>query len=160
MHSMGAFVLHLLSVRTPPRGLAGRRQLVACLSTAPSEVLLIRHGRTYMNEHLSAHPWGAPGFADARLFDTRLTATGLDQAAELREELLGARAALLERVAVVYASPLSRALETAALALPPDELLPGVARRALPEACERLYLSSDVGRASDELCEGTLSRRR
>jgi len=113
-----------------------------------------------MNEHLSAHPWGAPGFADAHLFDTRLTATGLDQAAELREGLLGARAALLEHVAVVYASPLSRALETAAIALPPDELLPGVARRALPEARERLYLSSDVGRASDELCEGTLSRRR
>lgn len=39
-------------------------------------VILIRHGTTEMNEHLSRQPWGSKGFVDANLWDTRLSSQG------------------------------------------------------------------------------------
>ena len=44
-----------------------------------TRLLLVRHGRTFMNEHLSqpGKAWGAAGFVDPGLWDTRLTPTGM-----------------------------------------------------------------------------------
>ena len=44
-----------------------------------TRLLLVRHGRTFMNEHLSqpGKAWGDPGFVDPGLWDTRLTPTGM-----------------------------------------------------------------------------------
>ena len=44
-----------------------------------THLLLVRHGRTFMNEHLSqpGKAWGAAGFVDPGLWDTRLTPTGM-----------------------------------------------------------------------------------
>ena len=122
----------------------GALHRAAGLATLP-DVVLVRHGRTFMNEHLAEHPWGSDGFADPRLFDTRLSPAGRAQAAELARALRGERASALEGVGLVCASPLSRALETAELALA-GTALAAAPRLALPAARERLYLSSDVGR--------------
>ena len=111
-----------------------------------ANLLLIRHGRTHMNEHL-AKPgcgWGAQGFVDPGLFDTDLTDTGEQQALTLNQLLRRDDA----KVDVLIASPLRRALSTADIAfagLQVDQ------RRVTPLAAERCYLSIDVGSPVTEL---------
>ena len=63
-------------------GAASMRALLVLLLLLPrsdaTRLLLVRHGRTFMNEHLSqpGKAWGDPGFVDPGLWDTRLTPTG------------------------------------------------------------------------------------
>lgn len=127
--------------------------VVACLVVAgsvapPKDLILIRHGVTNMNVYLSSHPYGEPGFVDPGDIDTRLTSTGRTQAASLEPTL--ARAHASRPIDVLVSSPLSRAMETATLAL-------GAAGNKIPQEvspliAERRWLSSDVGRCPSELC--------
>jgi broad specificity phosphatase PhoE len=100
----------------------------------------MRHGTTEMNVYLSTSPFGSPGFQDPLLYDTRLTPAGVRGAQQA-----AARAArLAPPPQLLVVSPLSRALHTAALAFGEDPGCPVVVE---PLWRERLYLSSDCGRA-------------
>jgi broad specificity phosphatase PhoE len=102
-------------------------------------VLLLRHGRTEMNDYLKNVPYNARDFQDPMLIDTRLTSVGRKQAED-------AARALRERgdVELVVCSPLTRALATAEIAFaragPP---LPIVVQ---PLCAERRWHGSDLGR--------------
>lgn len=101
-------------------------------------VTLIRHGQTEMNVFLATHPWNAADFKDPELVDTRLTAEGEAQARRI--------AGRLPPPDLLVSSPLRRALCTAQLVFPLDNAVPF--RRLVHPLCrERLYHSSDVGRA-------------
>ena len=123
----------------------------ACLSAllgasgALKHITLVRHGQTHANVWMRqpGNAWGAPGFRDPGLVDTRLTPEGEAQAAALNAELLADGA----RFDAVLCSPLSRALRTAQIALADVPI--GAARRVrvTPLCSERVYLSSEVGRA-------------
>ena len=80
-----------------------------------SRLLLVRHGRTFMNEHLSqpGKGWGAGGFVDPGLWDTRLTPTGEAQARELNAQLRARQSAGEPGIDLLLSSPLRRALTTA-----------------------------------------------
>ena len=118
-----------------------------CLLFSPvtlqdARLLLIRHGRTEMNEHLAANPF-TTGFKDPGFFDTELTRVGQQQAQQLRLRMSG-----LPRVDTLISSPLRRALHTAEIVFEGAD----VARRIVtPLAAERLFLSSDVGAPVAEL---------
>lgn len=105
-----------------------------------TQLLLIRHGVTHMNEYLATTPYGSRGFADPGLFDTRLTEEGERQATSLRATIADEHSR--EPIELLIASPLTRALATADLAF--GDVRP----RCLvdPDLAERRYLSSDVGR--------------
>jgi len=120
------------------------------LAFVDTRLLLIRHGRTEMNEHLAqpGNEWGAAGFADPGYYDTELTSLGEQQARQLNMKLKGT-----PRVETLVCSPLRRALHTAELAF---DGYPGAAlsqRIVTPLAAERLFLSSDVGAPVAELVE-------
>lgn len=135
--------------------------MIATLATlAPSAVAdakaltFIRHGVTEMNMYLSSNPYpsGSPGdnaapyrFVDPPLFDTRLTEVGRTQATMLQSTLAAIHAE--QPIELVVASPLSRALETADLALGPIDVPCAVNA----QVAERRYLSSDIGRSPDAL---------
>ena len=74
-----------------------------------ARLLLIRHGRTEMNEHLAqaGREWGADDFTDPGFWDTELTATGQQQARSLCEQF---RASKFPLVDTLISSPLRRAL--------------------------------------------------
>lgn len=99
-----------------------------------------------MNVHLHqcSPSFGEPGFVDPQLLDTRLTDTGIAQAQRL--------ATTLQHVQpeAIVVSPLTRALHTAALALPLSAH-PNAPRIVHPLARERLYMSSDRGRPTRAL---------
>jgi broad specificity phosphatase PhoE len=78
--------------------------------------------------------------AGACSYDTALTAAGEEQAKAAAKHSKHLRPA----PQLIIASPLSRALHTADLCLPPAAY-PDAPRMAHPLARERLYLSSDVG---------------
>ena len=113
---------------------------------AMTRLLLVRHGRTEMNEWMSkpGKGWGAPGFVDPALWDTRLTPTGEMQARELNSQMRSWH----PEVDLLLASPLRRALATAEIGFD------GVrcqTQRIEPLAAERCFLSSDVGSPITEL---------
>ena len=115
-----------------------------------TRLLLVRHGCTFMNEHLSqpGKGWGAAGFVDPGLWDTGLTPNGEAQARELNAQLRARQSAGEPKVDLLLASLLRRALATAELGFA------GVFRtsqRVEPLAAERCYLSSDVGSPRAEL---------
>ena len=111
-------------------------------------LIMVRHGRTEMNEYLSQSPWGSPGFEDPSLWDTILTPTGISQARRLNADLINSED--ISNVELVISSPLTRALMTANLAF--EKVVSySIPRVALPLAAERLYLSSDIGRNKSEL---------
>ena len=112
-------------------------------------LLLIRHGRTFMNEHLATpgKEWGADGFSDPGYWDTELTPLGEQQAQQLNAQFCASS----PRVDMLICSPLRRALRTAELAFDGS---PGASisqRLVTPLAAERLFLSSDVGSPVAEL---------
>ena len=82
---------------------------------AMTRLLLVRHGRTEMNEWMSkpGKGWGAPGFVDPALWDTRLTPTGEMQARELNSQMRSWH----PEVDLLLASPLRRALATAEIGI-------------------------------------------
>lgn len=115
-----------------------------------SKVLhLMRHGVTEMNVHL--HKFGyPPRGGDPMMFDTRLTQEGIWGA----EYAADKAAALRPEPEVLIVSPLTRALQTANVAFAHykgPRVVEALAR-------ERVYLSSDAGRAPSELSKefGTL----
>ncbi|EJK54789.1 hypothetical protein THAOC_25554, partial [Thalassiosira oceanica] len=128
-------------------------------------IVLIRHGCTYMNEYLSQKGcrWGDAGFTDqfeeperTEMYqDSRLSPLGVWQAGELRERLRDDP--IVHEIDLVVCSPLTRALKTMDIALYPFLGIgngkegggsPGPPILALPEASERVYLISDIGRTS------------
>lgn len=142
-------------------------------SQSKKKLILIRHGCSYMNEHIGVNgiSFGGPNFTDIfsekdqELYyrDSPLSAKGQDQAKALHrniESLLqnndnandnesnnsNLKECLLD-LDLVVVSPLTRAIQTAQLALLPhisskEDSIPVI---ALPLAAERLYLISDVG---------------
>jgi hypothetical protein len=76
------------------------------------ELIIIRHGRTEMNEQLSIQEWGSDNFVDKRLFDTKLTVTGVRQAQKVNQEIISKS---LGEIDLLISSPLSRTLQTAEL---------------------------------------------
>ncbi|EJK54978.1 hypothetical protein THAOC_25345 [Thalassiosira oceanica] len=128
-------------------------------------IVLIRHGCTYMNEYLSQKGcrWGDAGFTDqfeeperTEMYqDSRLSQLGVWQAGELRGRLRDDP--IVHEIDLVVCSPLTRALKTMDIALYPFLGIgdgkegggsPGPPILALPEASERVYLISDIGRTS------------
>ena len=129
--------------RSSPRSLilllAALAERARCGSTAAQKrVLLLRHGRTEMNDFLSVVPYDSPTFVDPMLVDTRLTATGRAQAAEAARTLR-ARA----DIELVVCSPLTRALATAELAFGGRDGPPVVVH---PLCAERRWHGADLGR--------------
>lgn len=124
-------------------------------------LLLIRHGVTEMNEYLATvrqrarvicpcahddrlanaslcvtqHPYGSGGFVDPGLYDTRLTLRGKQQAIALQE--LIAQEHERAPIDLCIASPLSRALETADLALGGLSVRYAVSADIAERRCER-----------------------
>ena len=128
------------------------RSLLLLLLLLPRDdairLLLVRHGRTFMNEHPSQPGKASVGFVDPGLWDTRLSPTGEAQARELNAQLRARQSAGEPGVDLLLASPLRRALATAEIGFD------GVAcasQRVEPLAAERCYLSSDVGSPLAEL---------
>jgi broad specificity phosphatase PhoE len=108
-------------------------------------VLLLRHGRTEMNDYLNAVPYDSPGFVDPMLVDTRLTEIGRAQAADAAHTL-SARV----DIELVVCSPLTRALATAELAFARrgGAPLPVVVH---PLCAERRWHGADLGRERSAL---------
>jgi broad specificity phosphatase PhoE len=148
--------------------------------TRRKRIVLIRHGRTHMNEYLSkpGSRWGDANFTDIfkeeeqlELYrDSPLSRDGIEQAQNLCETLSSTcleqqeqGGAILNNVEIVVSSPLTRTLQTTELALLPhlqgssSEQQQGrrVRRQvpiiALPLATERLYLISDHGSSTMDL---------
>jgi len=118
-------------------------------------VVFVRHGQTYMNEYLGKGftKWGAPNFSDIfdedereRYYrDSPLSPTGIRQAKQLlRESAAKSSSCPLSECELIVTSPLRRALQTTHYGLEPKR--GDVPVVALPEAAERLYLVSDLGR--------------
>jgi len=90
----------------------------------PKKLVLVRHGRTYMNEYLSqpGSQWGDPGFTDVfpsdcdiRLYrDSPLSRQGLQQAERLSEWLVSSVEGtdITGEIELIAVSPLTRALQT------------------------------------------------
>lgn len=140
------------------------------LDEKPKRLILVRHGRTHMNEYLASEgtKWGDYHFSDKfddsvhHLYqDSPLSEKGLKQAQELYEyfsseaEPLGGGKGLLSDIELVAVSPLSRALQTAQIGILPHfsddspggaTMAPSVPFVALPLASERVYLISDIGK--------------
>lgn len=132
-----------ISPSTPPRP---AQITMKATTSGGSRLLLIRHGRTEMNEYLSkpGQTWGAPGFRDPGLYDTTLTSIGRLQASQLNLELRTPP----PNIDLLVCSPLKRALETASL------VFEGVAdpvKMISPLASERVFLSSDIGSSGNQL---------
>lgn len=129
------------------------------LSADQKTITFLRHGRTYMNEFLGGMDggkrFGAPGFTDIfdeerrlRYYqDSPLSRIGRRQA----QSLANIRPQFVETCELVVVSPLTRALQTYDIGLKPHFEGRDVPVVALPEAAERLYLISDVGRPVAQL---------
>jgi broad specificity phosphatase PhoE len=102
------------------------------------KVLLVRHGRTEMNEYLLHQPEDAP-IVDPMLIDARLTPLGVQQATELG-------LALQEHhdIDLVVTSPMARTLATVQIAF--THLDPPPVVIAHPLSAERVEYGSDIGR--------------
>jgi broad specificity phosphatase PhoE len=126
-------------------------------------ITFVRHGCTYMNEYLAGADggkrFGAPSFTDIfhdndnkrrlhKYKDSPLSPYGRRQSEKL------SMSQRLDFVAqdceLVVVSPLTRALETFHLGLK-MHVADHIPIIAVPEAAERLYLISDVGRSTTEL---------
>ena len=133
-------------------------------------IILIRHGLSYMNEHIGANgiTFGGPDFTDIfskedheKFYrDSPLSQTGLTQAKELGKAIEALRkepdnSNAIKDLNLVVVSPLTRAIQTGQFALFPhlDQIRDpsSIPIIALPLAAERLYLVSDIGRPKAEL---------
>ena len=87
---------------------------------------------------------------DPRLWDTKLSERGVQQAIHVRSRHLSLHESgadhPLRTIDLLVASPLGRGLNTAEHIFSKDLSFPDTPRLALPLAAERLYFSSDVGR--------------
>lgn len=108
----------------------------------PKTLYLVRHGQSEYNAYYEKH------FKDPMdLFDADLTSSGVEEA---RAVVLSC--ALPKSVALALTSPLTRAVRTCLLALPP-EYKNGKSRRyqVTPLMAEHLEASCDIGRPPAEL---------
>ena len=124
--------------------------------SADKTIVFVRHGCTYMNEHLGRSlSFGAPNFSD--IFDEKdreqffqdspLSPYGMRQAKTL---LAGSPPSFVSDCELVVTSPLTRALQTFEIGLK-HHFSASVPVVAVPHAAERLYLVSDIGRKRSEL---------
>lgn len=134
-------------------------------SSKAKTVTFIRHGCTYMNEYLGGadggRSFGSPRFTDVfhsddlrrqKYQDSPLSPRGQKQARNMAQRVHD----FVSDCELVVVSPLTRALQTFDIGLRPHfvnnnnkkNVVPVV---ALPEAAERLYLISDVGRSVEQL---------
>jgi len=136
------------------------------------QLLLIRHGCSYMNEYIGSNGvrFGGPNFTDVfnekqreKYQDSPLSPKGQQQAKDLHDEI-GSLLQLDEQemddesiklkkclmdLELVVVSPLTRAIQTAQLGLLPHLVSikkSGIPTVAQPLAAERLYLVSDIGK--------------
>ena len=118
------------------------------------KLIFIRHGVTEMNEALEGVEWGAPGFVDCQLWDTKLTDSGVRQATNLNSNLADRHGNTIDtnEIELLVSSPLKRALHTADLVYS-GKLSSSVARLAHPLFRERLYMSSEVGKQKHVISE-------
>lgn len=117
------------------------------------EIVFIRHGTTHMNEYLAKNAAFSPNFSD--IFDgdkqefyrdSPLSPLGQSQA----KRLAARKPAFINECELIVTSPLSRTLQTMHLGIKPH-LRDNMLVEAWPEASERLYLVSDIGRPVREL---------
>ena len=140
------------------------------------KLVLIRHGRTYMNDRINGTEYGRPGFTDVftdggelnKYKDSPLNFKGLEEVRLLNERIgnlvhkkHGAReelslseddASILDELQLVVSSPLTRTLQTLQYGLydhiKHNDEIPCI---ALPLASERVYLISDHGKPRSQL---------
>ncbi len=99
------------------------------------------HSTSQINEHIALHPWGQPGFIDPGFRDAKLSADGAALAHFRAAAFQTEHAQFLADARLILSSPLTRALQTAELLLPPPSPGAEVPRMMLPLAAERVYLT-------------------
>lgn len=135
-------ILFSLALQTPAGLSAATLTPYTPAQTAQKRILLLRHGRTEMNDYLKRVPHNSNSFVDPLLVDTRLTALGEEQA----ENAAQAVARVGFDIDLVVSSPLSRALATT------ERAFAGAERVIVhPTIAERQWHASDVGRELSEL---------
>lgn len=119
--------------------------IMTLLRSQAKKLILIRHGLTEMNE-LVHGKWGTPEFIDAKLWDTKLSPTGILQTQQLNALMKDYKGVSINtsEIELLVASPLHRALHTAELVFK-DKLPSNVTRIAHPLFRERVYMSSEIG---------------
>jgi broad specificity phosphatase PhoE len=112
--------------------------------TNEKTVILVRHGKTEMNEYLASNHWADEKFKDPLLYDTKLSKAGVAgaQLAQVYVEKLEPKPEL------IVASPLSRAIMTAKYVFEHDRSTP---RAVCAHARERVFHASDHGKTKREL---------
>jgi broad specificity phosphatase PhoE len=169
-----------MKTQTKPTGQHGNTALYPSVNEGDigdrkKRLVLIRHGRTYMNDLINGIHFGSPGFTDVfpdtqdqnMYQDSPLAATGLKEAKKLNERVgnlvnrkEGSREALslseedasfFEELQLVVTSPLTRALQTLEMGLHEHIKSRGIPSIALPQAAERVYLVSDLGKPRSQL---------
>ncbi len=108
-----------------------------------------------MNEVLHQTPWGAPNFVDAKLWDTRLSVRGVQQAQQLNFQLSNKEENFkapvdVRQISLLVASPLKRTLQTAEYTFN-GQIEDKIPKLAHPLFRERLYMSPEVGKQKHEL---------
>ena len=112
--------------------------------TNEKTVILVRHGKTEMNEYLASNHWADEKYKDPLLYDTKLSKAGIAgaQLAQVFVEKLEPKPEL------IVASPLSRAIATAKYVFEHDQTTP---RAVCVFARERVFHASDHGKTRKEL---------
>ncbi len=139
-------------------------------------IVFIRHGRTHMNDFINGIHYGQPGFTDIfpdteeykeKYYDSPLGPTGWNQVHELNRRLQrlvqgdgdalaelslsSENASFLQELDLIVTSPLTRALQTMDKGLHPSVVSRDIPVVAIPQAAERIYLISDLGKTRHEL---------
>lgn len=139
-------------------------------------IVFIRHGRTYMNDHINGIHYGQPGFTDVfpdtpenkeKYYDSPLGPRGVSQVQELHErvkrlingdDIAAAelsippdQSSILDEIDLIVTSPLTRALQTMENGLYPSLESRGLPVVAVPQAAERIFLVADLGKSRRDL---------
>ena len=119
---------------------------------------LLRHGRSFANEHLSLKPWNTTSFEDClTLRDSPLTPVGVTQAMSATDKLrrVPSASSATNKPPLILVSPLSRTLQTFqnAFRTPGNEIFEKSEVVACPLLAERGYMQSDVGTPTSVLKE-------
>ena len=105
-------------LETPPFYTATERRVPtawALSADSAKHVYMLRHAQSFANSAAAVH--GSAAYAMEALYDARLDDTGILQARILGERLRGMRF----EVELVLVSPMTRALQTAAIVFPAEE---------------------------------------
>ena len=141
-------------------------------NNSAKRIVFLRHGRTHMNDLINGIHYGTPGFTDIfeneqdqyKYHDSPLGPTGLEQVQNLNEMLglllqndngdscqsLGFESNILQELDLVVTSPLTRALQTMEMGMK-EHLSTSIPILALPQAAERVYMVSDIGKTRNQL---------